>query len=48
MPPIIASHHCLAYIAGPPEGNTVLGFADDGEPGGTAGKPMLKRLASLC
>ncbi|WP_257280452.1 YigZ family protein [Endozoicomonas sp. ISHI1] len=39
-----ASHHCLAFIAGPPEGNTVLGFDDDGEPGGTAGKPMLNVL----
>ncbi|WP_448216247.1 YigZ family protein [Endozoicomonas sp. 2B-B] len=39
-----ASHHCLAFIAGPPEGNTVMGFDDDGEPGGTAGRPMLNVL----
>ncbi len=39
-----ASHHCLAFVAGPPEGNTVIGFDDDGEPGGTAGKPMLNVL----
>ena len=48
-----ASHHCLAFIAGPPEGNTVVGFDDDGEPGGTAGKPMLnvlqhKGIGELC
>ena len=48
-----ASHHCLAFIAGPPEGNTVAGFDDDGEPGGTAGKPMLnvlqhKKIGELC
>ncbi|MRI33795.1 YigZ family protein [Endozoicomonas sp. OPT23] len=39
-----ASHHCLAFVAGPPEGNTSIGFDDDGEPGGTAGKPMLNVL----
>ena len=39
-----ASHHCLAFIAGPPEGNTAIGFDDDGEPGGTAGKPLLNVL----
>lgn len=39
-----ASHHCLAFVAGPPEGNTSVGFDDDGEPGGTAGKPMLNVL----
>ncbi|UYM15214.1 YigZ family protein [Endozoicomonas euniceicola] len=48
-----ATHHCLAFIAGPPEGNTVVGFDDDGEPGGTAGKPMLnvlqhKGIGELC
>ena len=48
-----ASHHCLAFIAGPPEGNTVAGFDDDGEPGGTAGKPMLnvlqhKKIGEIC
>ena len=39
-----ASHHCLAFVAGPPEGCTAIGFDDDGEPGGTAGKPMLNVL----
>ena len=39
-----ASHHCLAFIAGAPEGGAAMGFDDDGEPGGTAGKPMLNVL----
>lgn len=40
-----ANHHCSAYIAGPPGEQTATGFADDGEPGGTAGRPMLQVLA---
>lgn len=39
-----AAHHCWAYIAGPPTDSQVLGFSDDGEPAGTAGKPMLAQL----
>ncbi len=35
-----ASHHCSAFIAGPPGEQTAIGFSDDGEPGGTAGRPM--------
>ena len=38
-----ASHHCLAYVAGAP-GSSQQGFDDDGEPSGTAGKPMLNVL----
>lgn len=39
-----ASHNCWAYIAGEP-GNTVeIGMSDDGEPQGTAGKPILNVL----
>lgn len=39
-----ASHHCLAFIAGPPGEQQAIGFADDGEPGGTAGRPMYQVL----
>ncbi|GEN29026.1 IMPACT family member [Halovibrio variabilis] len=39
-----ASHHCTAYIAGPPGEQTSIGFSDDGEPGGTAGRPMYQVL----
>ncbi|HET8789892.1 MAG TPA: YigZ family protein [Modicisalibacter sp.] len=39
-----ASHHCSAFIAGPPGEQTAIGFSDDGEPGGTAGRPMYQVL----
>ncbi|MCG7536186.1 YigZ family protein [Pseudoalteromonas sp. OOF1S-7] len=39
-----ARHNCWAHIAGAPGGSHVLGFSDDGEPNGTAGKPMLNVL----
>lgn len=39
-----ASHHCTAFIAGPPGEQTLVGFSDDGEPGGTAGRPMYQAL----
>lgn len=39
-----ASHHCYAFIAGRPENSQLYGFSDDGEPSGTAGKPMLNML----
>jgi uncharacterized YigZ family protein len=39
-----ASHHCTAYIAGPPGEQNTIGFSDDGEPGGTAGRPMYQVL----
>ncbi|SDM07277.1 uncharacterized protein, YigZ family [Franzmannia pantelleriensis] len=39
-----ASHHCSAYIAGPPGEQQAIGFSDDGEPGGTAGRPMFQVL----
>ncbi len=38
-----ARHHCSAFIAGPPETGE-MGMSDDGEPQGTAGKPMLQVL----
>ena len=39
-----ATHHCWAYIVGNPQSTTLLGCSDDGEPSGTAGKPMLNVL----
>ncbi|NRA88929.1 MAG: YigZ family protein [Rhizobiales bacterium] len=39
-----AGHHCWAHVAGIPNGSHVFGFSDDGEPNGTAGKPMLNVL----
>ncbi len=39
-----ASHHCWAYVAGPPGDTAHVGMSDDGEPHGTAGKPMLSVL----
>ena len=37
-----ATHHCYAYIAG--QHNELQRSNDDGEPGGTAGVPMLEAL----
>lgn len=39
-----ARHHCWAYIACPPNGTNAIRFSDDGEPQGTAGKPILNVL----
>ncbi len=39
-----ARHHCWAFVAGAPNDSQQLGFSDDGEPSGTAGKPMLAQL----
>lgn len=39
-----ARHHCWAYIIGDPNNTTDAGFDDDGEPSGTAGRPMLNLL----
>lgn len=39
-----ARHHCWAWVAGTPTDSQQLGFSDDGEPSGTAGKPMLAQL----
>jgi len=33
-----ARHHCFAWVAGAPDDSQQLGFSDDGEPAGTAGK----------
>jgi uncharacterized YigZ family protein len=39
-----ATHNCWAFVAGPPASTTHIGMSDDGEPHGTAGKPMLTTL----
>lgn len=39
-----ASHNCWAYVAGPPGRPSSLGAGDDGEPRGSAGRPMLNVL----
>ncbi|MGL5007287.1 MAG: IMPACT family protein [Plesiomonas sp.] len=39
-----ARHHCWAFVAGNPHDSQQLGFSDDGEPAGTAGKPILNCL----
>ncbi|MDG6881388.1 YigZ family protein [Phocoenobacter uteri] len=39
-----ARHHCWATVAGTPNDSQQYGFTDDGEPQGTAGKPMLNHL----
>ncbi len=39
-----ASHNCWAYIAGIPGDTAKIGMSDDGEPHGTAGKPILSIL----
>lgn len=36
-----ANHNCFAYIIGNPKSAIDIGCGDDGEPSGTAGKPML-------
>ena len=39
-----ARHHCWACVAGHPLDGQSYGFSDDGEPSGTAGKPLLNLL----
>lgn len=39
-----ANHHCSAFVSGAPQDSQKYGFSDDGEPSGTAGKPMLAVL----
>lgn len=36
-----ARHHCWAYLIGPPQTPSTMAMSDDGEPSGTAGKPLL-------
>jgi uncharacterized YigZ family protein len=39
-----ATHHCHAFVAGPPGSTARVGMSDDGEPHGTAGRPILHML----
>jgi uncharacterized YigZ family protein len=39
-----ATHYCWAYVAGGPGDTACIGQSDDGEPHGTAGRPMLTQL----
>jgi len=39
-----ATHNCWAYVVGPPGSTDRIGLSDDGEPHGTAGRPMLTVL----
>lgn len=39
-----ATHNCWAFVAGPPGDTARIGSSDDGEPHGTAGRPMLQVL----
>ncbi|MFL0803954.1 MAG: YigZ family protein [Agarilytica sp.] len=39
-----ARHHCWAYMIGNPGSPSLVAMSDDGEPSGTAGKPILNVL----
>ncbi len=39
-----ANHHCWAILVGAPGSTSGIGSSDDGEPRGTAGRPMLVAL----
>lgn len=39
-----ASHNCYAFLVGQPGSSAQVGMSDDGEPSGTAGRPMLAVL----
>lgn len=39
-----ATHNCWAYVVGRPGSTDRVGMSDDGEPHGTAGRPMLNVL----
>ncbi|MGL5360542.1 MAG: YigZ family protein [Shewanella sp.] len=39
-----ASHYCYAFVAGAPYEGAVMGSSDDGEPAGSAGRPLLALL----
>jgi len=39
-----ASHYCYAFVAAEPGNYVAIGSSDDGEPAGSAGRPMLASL----
>ncbi len=39
-----ATHNCWAFVIGPPGSSAAVGMSDDGEPHGTAGRPILEAL----
>lgn len=39
-----ATHNCWAFVVGPPGSTRQIGMSDDGEPHGTAGRPILHTL----
>lgn len=39
-----ARHYCYAFVAGAPDNSVLIGSSDDGEPAGSAGRPMLAAL----
>lgn len=39
-----ANHYCYAFVAGAPNDSVNIGSSDDGEPSGSAGRPMLAAL----
>ena len=41
-----ARHNCWSFVAGAPGNLQMCGMSDDGEPKGTAGKPMLNVLST--
>jgi uncharacterized YigZ family protein len=48
-----ANHNCWAYVVGAPGNTGQIGMSDDGEPHGTAGRPMLtvllhSQIGDLC
>jgi len=40
-----ATHNCWAFLVGPPGTSSQVGMSDDGEPHGTAGRPILNVLS---
>ncbi|WP_153915672.1 YigZ family protein [Shewanella sp. TC10] len=39
-----ANHYCYAFVASDPQNSIAIGSSDDGEPAGSAGRPMLATL----